>query len=242
MIRDIAYTFALHMTGLLVFAVLVRARRPVAMAPLAMAVGVLAVYWVVVWAGLSLQPHVPWLAHLRWNWLGKALAIVIDLTILAAMSGIRLSDAGVTWGQRAGWCVPALLVVALTCAFSWAVQALFDGQRHLETERLVYQATMPGLDEEIFWRGLLLAWLVRAFGRGVSLAGARFGFAEVAVTLLFAAGHSLAVSAGSIQFDGLAFAVTGLIGASLMWLRTRTGSLLVPVLAHNIVNVGNAFF
>jgi len=47
------------------------------------------------------------------------------------------------------------------------------------------------LDEELFWRGLLLALLTRAFGPSREVGHASFGVAEIAVTLLFAAGHSL---------------------------------------------------
>lgn len=240
--HDIARTLALHIAGLLAFALLARTRRHVSTMPLAIAVGTLALYWLVVWQGLAWQPHVPGLSHLRWNWLGKALAISVDLAVVAALPRMTWPAVGMTWRQARSAPACTLLVAATTCAFSWAVQWRFDGHPHLEPERLLYQATMPGLDEELFWRGLLLALLQRAFGPGRKIVGAAFGPAELAVTLLFAAGHSLAVAHGAVVFDGLAFAVTGLIGAALTWLRTRTGSLVAPVLLHNLVNVGNALF
>jgi len=61
-------------------------------------------------------------------------------------------------------------------------------------EKWLFEATMPGLDEELFWRGLLLALLTRSFGAGKELARATFGPAEIAITLLFAAAHGLRFS------------------------------------------------
>jgi len=39
-----------------------------------------------------------------------------------------------------------------------------------------------------------------------------------------------------IHFDPFSFGYTGFVGAGLLWMRQRTGSLLLPVLTHNIVN------
>ncbi|MET0369741.1 MAG: CPBP family glutamic-type intramembrane protease [Sphingobium sp.] len=36
--------------------------------------------------------------------------------------------------------------------------------------------------------------------------------------------------------------MTGALGAGLFWLRTRTGSLVAPVVAHNLLNFGYSFF
>ena len=98
---------------------------------------------------------------------------------------------------------------------------------------------MPGLDEELVFRGLLLAFFVRAFGAGRELAGGTFGLAGVGVTFLFAAGHGLLLlTNGALVMNWHAFIVTGMIGAGLLWLRTRTGSLALPLVAHNLVNFG----
>jgi len=240
---DIAWTFALHMAGLLAFALLLRLMgRQISMGALLTAVGVSAIWWASEVLGASVQAHIPGFSHLHWSWVGKVLAIVSSLILITLLPKLTRADAGLTWRQKAGWLGPVLLVMAITCAISWIAQSMSHEGRQLAQERLLFQATMPGLDEELFWRGLLLALLTRAFGPGRELAGGSFGPAEIAVTLLFAAGHGLRLSQGAIAFDATAFMITGLIGAGLMWLRTRTGSLVIPILTHNLVNVGNSFF
>ena len=39
-----------------------------------------------------------------------------------------------------------------------------------------------------------------------------------------------------------AIVVTGVIGLCLLWIRERTGSLLLPILVHNTINVSLSFF
>ena len=95
-----------------------------------------------------------------------------------------------------------------------------------------------GLDEELFFRGLLL-FLVSAAVVPLRRKPdpARFGWAAIIVTLLFTVGHSFFVSGGDIRFDPIIFAYVAILGALLMYIRVRTGSILIPVIAHNLTNV-----
>jgi uncharacterized protein len=153
----------------------------------------------------------------------------------------RPIDFGLTLQQRQGSIQPAVVATIALCAFSWTIQAVFAGPTQITAERLLYQAFMPGLDEELFFRGLLLAIFLRAFGDRWKLGDATIGGAAIAVTFLFAAGHGLRVSWGTIEFSALVTAVVAVLGFGLVWLRERTGSLVFPVLAHNLINVGNTF-
>ena len=62
------------------------------------------------------------------------------------------------------------------------------------------------------------------------------GWGDLALCLVFAAGHGLMFIQQQIHFDPFSFGYTGFVGAGLLWTRQRTGSLLLPVLTHNIVN------
>jgi membrane protease YdiL (CAAX protease family) len=240
---DFAWSFALHMAGLLAFAALLRVTgRRVAIGPLLIAVGTSAVYWTAEVLGASAKHYLPVMSHLHWNWMGKALAMVVSLAVIALLPRMTRAEAGFTLRQKAGWLLPVLLVMAASCALAWTVHALGHEGPGLAPEQLLFQATMPGLDEELFFRGALLALLIRAFGPGREVARASFGAAEIAVTLLFAAAHGLLISKGAIAFDATSFIVSGLLGAGLMWLRNRTGSLVIPILTHNLINFGECFF
>ena len=230
--------FGILMAGVLALRVFGRRTAP---APLLMGLGVVVTYWVLSPLGQWIQGHIPLLSTVRWNWLGKVAAIAGALAYWR-ITRLPRDEIGLTWRQRTGSILPALVVIILVCAFAWTDEALAADGTNLSAGRLLFQGVMPGLDEELVFRGLLLAFFVRAFGAGREIAGGAFGWAGIAVTFLFAAGHGLVVADGAVVMNWHAFIATGTIGAGLLWLRTRTGSLLLPVITHNLVNFGNSFF
>jgi len=56
------------------------------------------------------------------------------------------------------------------------------------------------------------------------------------VTLLFGMVHALMFKDGAISFDAITFLITGGPSLILLWMREKTGSLLLPALAHNVSN------
>lgn len=126
--------------------------------------------------------------------------------------------------------------------FAWTFEASLHDGPDLSAERLLFQGLMPGLDEELVYRGILLALFARAFPPGREIAGARIGVADIAVTFLFAAGHGLYVAHDGLILGWHGLIEAGVIGSALVWLRRRTGSLIAPVLAHNLANLGDSFF
>lgn len=199
--------------------------------------------WLVLMTGKHLQTTWPLLADLglRYNWVGK---ILCTLIMVAAVAGTGLSrrEVGLTLRQAPGSVRPALAMTALLCALSWFAQAAMGNGPDLSLERLLYQATLPGIEEELFFRGVLFAVMMRAFAQDAGEPSTRVGIAGWIVTFVFGAGHGFAVSGGAIQFEAVAIVATGLIGLALMWMRQRTGSLLLPLLAHNAINFGSSFF
>ena len=98
---------------------------------------------------------------------------------------------------------------------------------------------MPGLDEELFYRGVLLLTLNEAFGRPIRVFGAPMGRGSVLSSLAFGLAHALVYADGAFTFDALLMATSGVSALLLVWLKEKTGSLLLPILMHNF---GNAVF
>lgn len=137
----------------------------------------------------------------------------------------------------------ALLCLALMCALNWGLSiALIGGFKLPETERLLFQATLPGLNEELIYRGFAMAMIDRAFrGRSWQVLGAPIGMGALLTSVLFGVQHGMGFVDGQFVVSWLAIALTGALGLLLAWMRARTGSLVAPVLAHNIINVGGTF-
>lgn len=168
-----------------------------------------------------------------WNWQGKVLALAITLAI-AAHPRLGWERSGITLRQRRQGRPLTYLVFAVTVAL-FAALALLLPDEAVDRQTLAFQLTLPGLEEEAFYRGLLLLAFDRALGVRRIL-GAEMGWGGLLATLAFGLAHAFAIEGGAVDFSLDAFAFTAGPSLILLWLRARTGSILLPVLAHNLAN------
>jgi membrane protease YdiL (CAAX protease family) len=168
------------------------------------------------------------------NWTGKALALAGTLAI-ASLPMFGWRGAGLTLAQRAGSLRPAIPVALLYCAFFLAIALIFPSDPP-SGEEVAFQLTMPGLEEELFYRGILLLALDQAFRGRVRLLGVDWGWGAVLSCFAFGLAHAFGYSDGAFSFDPIVMALTALPSFIAVWLRYRTASLLLPVLLHNFGN------
>ena len=169
-----------------------------------------------------------------WNWQGKLLALAATLAI-AALPMFGWRRIGLTLAQAPGSLRAALPVLLFYCAFFVALALAFPSEP-ASAEDIAFQLTMPGLEEETFYRGLLLYALYRAFAGRVRLLGVDWGWGAALSCLLFGLVHAFGYSDGAFAFDPLVMALTALPSFIAVWLRLRTGSLLLPIVMHNFGN------
>ncbi len=167
-----------------------------------------------------------------WNWEGKALAVLSSL-VVAAVLGFRRS--GVTLRHDRTGLPGALALSAVLVAVFLGLALYFPGEP-TTADTLAFQLTMPGLDEELFYRGVLLVMLNEAFGRPMSMLGAPMGWGAPVSSVAFGLTHALGFADGGYSFDAMAMALTGGPALLLVWLREKTGSLVLPILLHNFAN------
>lgn len=202
------------------------------------------VRWLLIAAGLVLLNDVlltrayrllPDLIGGDWNWQGKILALFATLA-MAALPVFGWRACGLTLRQAD---LKAPLVVAGFYALLFVCLALAFPNEPTTTETMAFQLTMPGLEEEAFYRGLLLLALDRAFTSRARFLRVDWSWGAVLSCVLFGLAHAFGISHGKVSFDPLYFALTA--GPSLIgvWVRLRTGSLLLPVLMHNIGNAAS---
>ena len=171
-----------------------------------------------------------------WNWQGKLLALGATLMI-ASLPAFGWRRAGFTLAQAPGSLRAALPVAALYCAFFIAIALAFPGAP-ADAETAAFQMTMPGIEEELFYRGILLFALDQAFRGRKRFLGVDWGWGAVISCMLFGMAHASGYSDGHFSFDAITMALTVIPSFLAVWLRLRTGSLLLPVLLHNF---GNSF-
>lgn len=167
-------------------------------------------------------------------WTGKALALAGTLAI-ASLPWFGWRRVGLTLAQRAGSLRSAIPVALLYCGFFLAIALLFPSDPP-SGEEVAFQLTMPGLEEEPFYRGILLFAFDQAFRGRIRFLGVDWGWGAVLSCLAFGLTHSFGYSDGAYSFDPLIMALTAIPSFIAVWLRYRTGSLALPVLLHNFGN------
>lgn len=169
-----------------------------------------------------------------WNWQGKLLALAATLAI-AALPVFGWRRVGLTLAQDEGSLRASIPVALLYCAFFLCVAMAFPNGE-ASREEIAFQLTMPGLEEELFYRGILLFALDRAFTGRVRFLGVDWGWGAVLSCLLFGLAHAFGYSDIAFSFDAMTMALTAFPSFIAVWLRLKTGSLLLPVFLHNFGN------
>jgi len=182
------------------------------------------------------------ISHTNWNWSGKLIDIAVMVAIMLALvvlGPFKRADFGFTLKQAPGT-RRGLLMVAVPFMVLIAVLAMtaFGNTKLPSPETLLYEATLPGLAEELVWRGLLLALFDRMFAGRVTILGASLGYGAIATSLVFGFVHAVGFDSKLMLHtaldNGVFAAATGLV---LVWIRARSKSLVFSVLTHNATNL-----
>jgi membrane protease YdiL (CAAX protease family) len=197
------------------------------------------------------------------SWLSKGLSLLWSVPVLVGLRWLTPLEAGLRAPQP-GSLLPVGLVVVVV-AVGLLANAYATGHEALTwLPEQIYVATLPGLVEEVFYRGVLLGLLNRAFLRTIPLPGTRTSWGGVVGILLFILGHALKFPAflpsivyqfahGTIEpgFElwpyinawlfPTAFSLGDLLyftamGTLFLWVRERTGSCWAAAGAHCLMN------
>lgn len=169
-----------------------------------------------------------------WNWQGKTLALAATLAV-ASLPWFGWRASGLTLRQAACSLKTALPVALVYLSFFVALALAYPNEP-ASMETVAFQLTMPGLEEEPFYRGVLLLALGRAFTGRARFMGVEWGWGAILSCVLFGLAHAFGYSDGGFQFDPLVMAMTALPSLIAVWLVLRTRSLLLPIVLHNFGN------
>lgn len=181
---------------------------------------------------------------LKFNWAGKILSLVLGLIIIFSVSKEEKIKIGFTSKTNS----PANLKFGLLVFFGFALfdiifkLILFPKGNAFDLETFLFQATMPGLTEEILFRGISLWFLDKAFAPTWNYRGIKFGWAFVIVTVLFGVSHGAVLDQDlHLKFDIITMVyLTFISSLSVGILRQFSGNLIYSILGHNTINLINA--
>lgn len=203
----------------------------------------LAVFFLV---SLALTRLDPFWSFIKSPWQAMILEAVLALVvILAARStsraGLTLRISARAWRDSAVVTGLLLLFVVVRSllirrlGIGGAGQA---GTSSVVLEYLLYQLTMPGIAEELSYRGVIQPGLNESLGRPWKFLGAQVGWGWLMTSVIFWATHAFRVDPQMhLSFYWPTLTMQLIVGFVLGWIRERTESVFPPMIAHNLVNV-----
>ncbi len=188
--------------------------------------------------------HQPsFMKSLSQDWHTKIMEAILALAFMFIYRNVSLKEYGLTSKAEAGSLKPIIIAFFLITVLVNGVQYLQDGfYGHTGMERLLYQATMPGIAQELLYRGAMMGLLNKAFGKPWKIFGANMGWGAIITSVLYGLIHGLAADSHFvIYFFFGKLLITGLIGFALAWAKERSGSLIPSIVAHNFINFTGSF-
>ena len=170
--------------------------------------------------------------HSKWNWDGKLLGILFGVVSFMSFKSNFTNHNYFTLKQdknnktKVIWVSIGVVIVATIIWFVF-------GKSDFNLETLAFQITLPGIDEEIIFRGILLGLLMSILKGNITFLNPSI----LITSLLFGIIHALKLNSNnSIDFDTIYFFQTGLAGYAWGWITVKSKSILFAILSHNFSN------
>ncbi len=171
----------------------------------------------------------------EWNWTGKIFAISGSFIFLLLYKQFDLKDYFLTLNQNKGFIKKGALIVALILLVKSMISFYFGSIVKGNIETILFQLTMPGIDEEIAYRGIMLGLLVNALK---PFRETIFHPAILVTAILFGLGHGLFMTKSfELSFDIFSFLSSCILGIIWGWLTIKSGSIVLSLTSHNLGNL-----
>ena len=182
----------------------------------------------------------------KWNWSGKIYSIMGSLLFLILYRKFELKDYFLTFKQKRIFPQNGILIVSsiliFQVVFTIAGTLFFDSLKEWDSETILFQLTMPGIDEEIAFRGIMLGLLFKVLKSNIRILGIKLVNPAILITsILFGLVHGFYITDSfEIGFNIFPFFFTMSFGIFWGWMTLRSGSILFALISHNLGNVTNA--
>jgi len=176
--------------------------------------------------------------HLHWSWQECLLSAAWPFLLIALIPGITVDSVGVTSRFRPGWLKASTVALLLALAVP-AVFFVLGARKKLDAGSWVFLLIMPGLAEELVFRGVFQSLLNRVFGKPWRLANAEFGWGLIITAILFAGSNGMVAVDGQLHAHIVPQAAIAPVLMSFVsgWVRERSDSVWPSVLGHNLSNI-----
>jgi hypothetical protein len=169
----------------------------------------------------------------RWNWDGKFYGIIWGIAAYFVFRKYFRENDFVKFRQDKSGFKPALIACAVVVALATGLGLIGD-REGFSAETLAFQLTMPAIDEELMFRGILLGLPATALRDKLGFLGSP---AVWLTAILFGFVHALTLDKDlSPGFEPFYFVQTGLGGLIWAWATLKSRSILFATLSHGLAN------
>ena len=169
----------------------------------------------------------------NWNWTGKIFGITWGIICYFLFKPFFAENNFFTIKQDKKNFKKAFILAGAIAILSTII-IFFVGKFKFDFETLAFQLTLPGIDEEIMYRGILLGLLLTSLKDKIPFLG---NPAVLLTAVLFGFGHGLSLETNyTIHFNALYFTQTAFAGYIWGWVTLKSRSILLAILSHNFGN------
>lgn len=174
----------------------------------------------------------------NWNWTGKIFAILGSVIFLLLFRKFKLKDYYLTLSQDKTFIKKGIIVISIILLVQSIMAFIYGSPKEWDSETIFFQLTMPGIDEEIAYRGIMLGLLVKILKPFCKFT--IFHPAIIVTSILFGCAHGLFfTNSYELVFRSFPFFRTLIMGLIWGWLTIKSGSILLALISHNLGNVTN---
>jgi uncharacterized protein len=176
------------------------------------------------------------ITHGQLNWTGKLFGIIFGVLVYIIIRKKISPYDFIKIEQRLQYIQITIIATVLTTCTAFF--SYFDSSITMDREILLYQLTMPGLDEEIMFRAISLGLLLTCLKENIKIGQFNFGSPSILIIgILFGLLHGLTLTDSfSFKFDYLYFLSTFIFGYIWSWITLKSKSILQPLVSHNVSN------
>lgn len=169
----------------------------------------------------------------RWNWEGKIYGIAWAIIAYFLFRKFFREHDFFTFRQNKVGFKSALTGAIAIVMLATIVWYIF-GSSKLDYETLAFQVSLPGIDEEMIFRGILFGLLLSSLKNRIPFLGSP---SVVITAILFGFIHALTIGKNhSVHFDPVYFIQTGFAGYVWAWITLKSRSILLAIFSHNFSN------
>jgi len=176
--------------------------------------------------------------RLQMGW-GQQITSIVIVLIFASIFKKPSELLGLSIPKHNKWLWMSVVAALIVIAVSIITRMIGKEPAELRSlEYYIFEATMPGLGEELGLRGMVFGFLLY-YAKQHYFSNKGIWLLIILQALPFGLAHLFQTS--GIEAI-LIFMYTSFAAMALAWLRAKTGSIIPCIMAHNIINVFGGLF